>query len=149
MGLLDWFRQSFTENEDSIVKAVSKEALLSGFDIKKALDADMVWKEKLQDVLDGASVKELNIADASQDNLCILGKWIYGRGKYLYSHLPEYEVFRKAHAEFHLCAGEVLAEHLAGNEVKAAKLFNNKFRTATNKNRLELVRLISMQNRSN
>ena len=143
MGLFDWFREYFTEDENSQAETITEEVLLSGLNLKQALDAHAAWKERLQKVLDGVSTEQFDVVVTSKDNLCVLGKWIYGKGKHLYSHLPEYEALRMAHAGFHQCAGEVLAEHCDGNIVEATNLLNTKFRNASNKNRLELVRLFS------
>ena len=74
-----------------------------------------------------------------QQIISVLGKWIYNEAKTLYSKLPEYEFVRKAHAEFHVCAGEVLSQHQAGNLEEADATLKTKFRTATNKNQMLLT----------
>jgi Chemoreceptor zinc-binding domain len=87
------------------------------------------------------------VAVISQDNLCTIGKWLYGEGKQLYAHLPEYEAMRQVHAELHTCAGQVLTEYQVGNADYADVLFKTKFRTVSNKNKMELTQLFRAANR--
>jgi hypothetical protein len=106
-----------------------------------------VLKEKLQKALGGNNDEGLEVAVISKDHLCTIGKWLYGEGKSLYAHLPEYEAMRKVHAERHMCAGVVLTEHQVGNKDYAELLFKTKFRTVSNKNRMEFTRLFKAANR--
>lgn len=148
MALMDWLRKKLTHDKiEAIAPASGTEEILSGLDVKQVLDAHSAWKNRLQDALDGTSSEELDVSIISQDSFCALGKWIYSAGKDSYSHLPEYESLRSAHAHFHLCAGEVLTEHQDGNLASAAQLLKTKFRTASNKNQLELVRLFTAARR--
>lgn len=121
----------------------SDEQNLSGLNLRQVLDAHTAWKFRLQQVLDGNSTEEMEVAVISQDNQCVLGKWLYGEGKKLYSHLPEYASIRIAHADFHLCAGQVLMAHQDGDVVKASQILHLQFRTASNKNQFELIRLFN------
>lgn len=116
---------------------------LHGLNLRQVLEAHQAWKGRLQKVLDGSSDEVFDVETVSQDCNCFLGKWIYSEGKKLYSHMPEYESVRHAHASFHECAGEVLTQHEMGNVVEAESLLKTKFRSASNKNQLELTRLFS------
>ncbi len=116
-------------------------------DLKHALEIHHALNEKLQKALQGNNDADLQVAVVTQDNLCTIGKWLYSEGKQLYAHLPEYEAMRKTHAELHICAGEVLAEHQIGNKDYADALFKTKFRTASNKNKMEFTRLFRAANR--
>jgi len=120
-----------------------EEEQLSGLNLQEVLGAHMAWKQKLTSTLNGTSTERYEVATVSQDTLCVLGKWLYGPGKKLYSHLPEYEALRKIHAEFHLCAGEVLVEFKNGHHSEASGILNGKFRDASNQIQLELVRLFT------
>ncbi len=145
MALIDWLRKKLAgdETETLALTATAEEETLSGLNLKQVLDAHTAWRGRLQNALDGSNTEELDVTVVSQDSFCTLGKWVYGSGKQLYSHLPEYESLRQAHAHFHLCAGEVLTEHQDGNLATATELLKTKFRTASNKNQLELVRLFT------
>jgi Chemoreceptor zinc-binding domain len=125
---------------DKKVVAPHPEAL-SSMTLKYILDTHHVLKRKLQDEMDGKSDEPLDITELSQDNLCTIGKWLYGEGKLLYSHLPEYEVARKVHADLHVCACDVLTQHLIGDEEGAQTLLKTKFRTISSKNQIEFSRL--------
>ena len=87
------------------------------------------------------ALEPLDIGTLSQDDVCAIGKWLYGEGKTLYGHLPEYETARQVHAELHLCAGEVLAQHQMGNQDQALAILKTKYRTTSSKNQMEFTRL--------
>lgn len=115
--------------------------------LEQILETHHILKEKLQKAMDGSSNELLDMASISQDNLCAIGKWIYGEAKTKYGHLPEYEEVRNLHAELHARAGEVLIEHQLGNEDLAEALFKTKFRRASSNNQLAFARLFSAANR--
>ena len=129
--------ESNTHNTGASIKA------LSNISLKQLLDTHHVLKKKLQAEISGAGNGALDVVTLSQDNACAIGKWLYGEGKNLYGHLPEYESARKVHAELHLCAGEVLSAHYIGNLDQAKILFKTKFRTSSSKNQMEFTRLFS------
>lgn len=148
MGFFDRF-SSKSEASKLPVKVVEEEAQgeLAGLNLKQVMDAHNAWKGRLQQVLDGTSTEQLDIATVSADCNCFLGKWIYGEGKTLYGRMREYEDVRKAHAEFHVHAGEVLTQHLLGNQEESERILNTKFRSASNRNQLQLVRLFTAAKR--
>jgi Chemoreceptor zinc-binding domain len=143
MGMLNWFGSVDGSNKEAEVQVASApvEGMLSGLNMAQVLEAHRAWKARLQKVLDGTSEENFDIAVASEDFHCFLGKWIYSEGKSLYSHLPEYESLRQAHAEFHVCAGQVLQQHELGNQTFAEVILKTKFRTASNKNQMEITNL--------
>jgi hypothetical protein len=141
MTLLNMFASKFIE--DSEAKPEAAPAL----DLKQALEIHHGLNEKLQKVLEGDNEMGLEVDVISQDHLCTIGKWLYGEGKSLYAHLPEYESMRKVHAELHSCAGDVLSAHQNGSTDYADALFKTKFRTVSNKNRMEFTRLFRAANR--
>lgn len=132
MALLSWLDKSVTE---------PKTLAHSGINLKYVLDTHHMLKKKLLDEMDGTGVEPLDIGMLSQDNVCAIGKWLYGEGKTLYGHLPEYETARQVHAELHLCAGEVLAQHQMGNQDHALAILKTKYRTTSSKNQMEFTRL--------
>ena len=119
------------------------ESDLCGLSLKRVLDVHNAWNTRLKKVIDKTSDEIFDVAIVSQDTHCFLGKWLYSEGKKLYSHLPEYESVRKTHIEFHVCAADVLTEHQKGNDIIAEVLLKNDFRIASNKVRMDLVRLFS------
>jgi diguanylate cyclase (GGDEF)-like protein/PAS domain S-box-containing protein len=79
-----------------------------------------------------------------QDNACVLGKWIYGPAKNSHAGQPEWEELRAAHANFHLCAGEVLKAHQQGNIETAQTLLKGPMAFASQKNKDALIKLYTL-----
>lgn len=134
------------EEKESQSNALNQEAdveTLSSTNLKQILDTHHLLKKKLQAEISSTNNSNLDVVVLSQDNVCAIGKWLYGEGKSLYGHLPEYESARKVHAELHLCAGELLSEYYVGNLDQAQFLFKTKFRTTSSKNQMEFTRLFS------
>jgi Chemoreceptor zinc-binding domain len=141
MAFLDWLGGKDVSDKSAESKTVPVEESLSGLNLQQVLGAHTAWKARLQHVLDGTSDEAFEIEVVSQDCNCFLGKWIYSEGKKQFGHLPEFEAVRSAHADFHVSAGDVLLQHQMGNVEHAAELLKTKFRTASNKNQMELTRL--------
>jgi Chemoreceptor zinc-binding domain len=143
MAILNWFGGADSGNKEVEAQAAPIDATLSGLNMAQVLEAHRAWKARLQKVLEGTSEESLDITVASEDFHCFLGKWIYNEGKNLYGHLPEYESLRLAHAEFHVCAGQVLQQHALGNQTFAEVILKTKFRTTSNKNQMGITNLFS------
>lgn len=143
MGMLNWLKARISGDQKSALILEQGEEELHGLNLKKALDSHEAWNGRLKSVLDGTSTESIQVSEIAQDCNCLLGKWIYGPGKRSHSSYEEYENLRKTHAEFHLCAGEILMEHQAGNYDVADKLLKTKFRNLSNKIQLELVMLFT------
>lgn len=142
---MDWFGlfEKEVPEDKTMTQPETTKAELSGLVLKQVLDVHNAWNIRLKKVIDTTSDEIFDVEIVSQDTHCFLGKWIYGEGKRLCGHLPEYEIVRITHAEFQVCAAEVLSEHQKGNDIIAEVLLKNNFRSASNKIRLELVRLFS------
>ena len=141
--LKDWLNKMLSGNNNEELIISPEEEMLSGLNLKEVLDTHGAWKNKLENELSGNSNEPIDVTKTAKDHVCTLGKWIYGPGKSKYSTLSEYEPLRKAHADFHLVAAEVVIEHQSGNKDLAQKLLKTKFRSASNINQLELVRLFT------
>lgn len=72
-----------------------------------AINAHVMWKLRLQRYLDGTSDENLNPDLICKDNLCILGKWIYGNQD-RYTKSSVFEDVRGQHAEFHKLAAQIV-----------------------------------------
>ena len=143
MGMLNWLKARLSGDQTSELILKKGEEELHGLNLKEALDAHEAWNARLQSVLNGASTESIKVSEIAQDCNCSLGKWIYGSGKKSHSSYEEYETLRKTHVEFHLCAGEILMEHQAGNVAEADKLLKTKFRNLSNRIQLDLVGLFA------
>lgn len=77
-----------------------------------AIAAHTKWKSRLRACIDGH--EKLNPADVSKDNMCDLGKWIYGEGA-KHSSIPAFSTLKSEHANFHKVAGEIAKKASAGD----------------------------------
>ncbi|HSF72051.1 MAG TPA: CZB domain-containing protein, partial [Methylotenera sp.] len=75
MALLSWLDRRVDE---------PKAGILSGIDLKYVLDTHHMLKKKLLDEMDGTGAEPLDVTTISQDDVCAIGKWLYGEGKTLY-----------------------------------------------------------------
>ena len=87
------------------------------------------WKVRLKAFLAGSG-PALAADSAAADNLCALGKWMYGPGQRA-ADLEEYRQLRQAHAGFHRLAGQVVRLHQAGDTAGANRLLEGEFQRAT------------------
>ena len=95
-----------------------------------AIAAHIKWKVRLTQFIDGTSTEKLQSATVCKDNLCDLGKWIYGDGAQ-YKSAAHYQDLVKKHANFHVCAGDVVKK-VEGNDKAGAKtILGSSFATAS------------------
>ncbi|MBB5016622.1 methyl-accepting chemotaxis protein [Rehaibacterium terrae] len=87
------------------------------------------WKLRLKAYLEGHG-EVIDPAVAGRDDVCALGKWIYGKGQRV-AELPEYRSLREAHARFHRIAGQVAAHIAAGQRAQAETVLSGAFADAT------------------
>jgi methyl-accepting chemotaxis protein len=91
----------------------------SDVDFDAIIEAHQSWKQKLRNAIAGGNEKKLDPNEVCKDNACALGKWIYSAGKE-FEHLDEYEPLRHSHAEFHVCAADILKKAQAGDKEGAS-----------------------------
>lgn len=129
MGMLDWFR-SIVKGEDKSVAQLpaavgaseDKGAEVAGLNFKTAVDAHMKWKVRLETYISGTSTEQLKVEVVSRDDQCPLGKWIYDQGGEKFGYSETFFDMKAHHANFHRCAGAVLAAAQAGDTTAATKL---------------------------
>lgn len=95
-----------------------------------AIAAHIKWKVRLSQFIDGTSTEKLQSATICKDNLCDLGKWIYGEGA-KYKPLPNYQDLVKKHANFHVCAADVVKKVEVGDKTGAKSALGGNFATAS------------------
>lgn len=149
MGFLDWIipRQDTLvspQRGNGAAREVEENVDFFGLDLRHELMAHKAWRRHLQDILEGGSPHALSFDEILQHETCQLGQWLQNEGKLHYGHLPEYGAVCAAHHEFHVCAAAVIAHYLSGDAPQALKLFQTKFRSASNRHQLELVRLFTV-----
>ena len=86
-----------------------------GVDFDAIIDAHQSWKQKLRSAIAGGEERKLNPDDVCKDNQCALGKWIYSAGR-AFEDTPDYEPLRHTHAEFHVCAADILRKAQQGDK---------------------------------
>ena len=136
MGLFDWFAAKSTGDEKAADAAIASQsqgaideaAVVSGLDFVAAIEAHRKWKDRLIAYLDGSSTEKLEHGAICRDDLCVLGKWIYGTGAPLTGHLPIFHQLKAKHAEFHVSASQVVEQMQLGNKENAlAILYEGSF----------------------
>ncbi|HEX8988190.1 MAG TPA: CZB domain-containing protein [Rhodocyclaceae bacterium] len=95
-----------------------------------AIAAHIKWKVRLTQFIDGTSSEKLQSAAVCKDNLCDLGKWIYGDGV-KYKTLPHYQDLVKKHANFHVCAADVVKKVEANDKPGARSALGGPFAAAS------------------
>jgi hypothetical protein len=95
-----------------------------------AIAAHIKWKVRLSQFIDGSSTEKLSSTTVCKDNLCDLGKWIYGDGA-KYKTAPHYQDLVKKHANFHVCAADVVKKVEVGDKSAAKGLLGAAFATAS------------------
>jgi hypothetical protein len=95
-----------------------------------AIGAHVKWKVRLRNFIDGSGTEKLESDKVCKDNLCDLGKWIYGEGA-KYKPLPHYQDLVKKHANFHVCAGAVVKKVEGGDKAGAEAALDGAFAAAS------------------
>lgn len=99
-------------------------------DFDKMVAAHLAWRDRLQAYVEGRGDK-LEHAVVCRDDACALGKWIHGPGK-SFGREREYAQLLDQHAQFHLCAGEVVKAVDDGKKELAEHLIIGKYRHQAN-----------------
>ncbi len=90
------------------------------------INAHVLWKKRLQSLLDGTSQETFDPVAVGVDNRCMLGQWIYGDGQ-AFSQLDKFEEARLLHAQFHQLAAEVVSLYHSGQSDAAAALLQGDY----------------------
>jgi hypothetical protein len=95
-----------------------------------AIAAHIKWKVRLGQFIDGTGAEKLSSAIVCKDDLCDLGKWIYGEGA-KFKAAPRYQDLVKKHANFHVCAADVVKKVEGGDKASAKASLNGRFAGAS------------------
>ena len=95
-----------------------------------AVAAHIKWKVRLNQFIDGSSTEQLKSDTICKDNLCDLGKWIYGDGA-KFNKLAHYKDLVTKHANFHRCAADVVRKVEGGDKPGAKSLLVGPFASAS------------------
>lgn len=134
MGLVDWWKSMLADKEGTtplsdgsvdgdvppeIANAASAER--AGLNFRLAIDAHQKWKVRLENYIAGRSSEELKVDVVGCDDQCTLGKWIYGRGGERFGFSETFYYMKAYHAQFHRCAGDILATAQTGDKESALR----------------------------
>ena len=95
-----------------------------------AVAAHIKWKVRLSQFIDGTSSEQLKSDAVCKDNLCDLGKWIYGDGV-KYKSLGHYKDLVTKHANFHRCAGDIVKKVETNDRPGAKSALSGAFAAAS------------------
>lgn len=113
---------------------IKEDVYIEGLDFIAAIDAHRQWKKRLADVIEGSFSGALDPAVICQDDLCVLGKWIYGTGKAHCGHMQIFHELKAEHAKFHINAAAVLQLAQSGKLSEAsANLLDGEFSKSSRK----------------
>lgn len=116
----------------------------AGLNFRTAIEAHQKWKTRLQAVIDNGSSEDLSVDVVSRDDQCALGKWIYRVGEQQFGNEDQFQKLRKNHADFHTCAGMVLALAKTGKKTDAqAYLKSNGYARTSQEVVLDLAQMYS------
>lgn len=158
MGLFDWFKSIAGGNEAPTAPAAAPApapvaqpaaleddpdaGIVAGLNFKTAIDAHMLWKARLEKVINGTTTEQLNVETVSRDDQCVLGKWVNGPGSAKFGALREFQELKMEHSRFHLNAGDILACALAGDKAGAEnRLHTGDYVRVSERVKLHLARL--------
>lgn len=95
-----------------------------------AIAAHIKWKVRLNQFIDGTGTEKLDSNVVCKDNVCDLGKWIYGDGA-KHKVAPSYKNLVNLHANFHKCAAEVVKKVETGDKNSAKTMLSGPFANAS------------------
>ncbi len=95
-----------------------------------AMAAHIIWKLRLANYVAGASTEAFDSATVRRDDQCELGKWIHGEAAKFQS-VPAYEDLLRKHADFHICAAEIIGKMEHGDKNGAAVILGGPFEAAS------------------
>lgn len=110
---------------------MSNEKLIN--QINNAIGAHGMWKLKLRTAVKKGE-SEHSVEDVRCDDKCVFGEWLHGPDidASTRSGAP-YNVIKRLHAEFHVCAADVLEKATTGNIEGATELLEGDFSTRSAK----------------
>ncbi|MFN3267592.1 MAG: CZB domain-containing protein [Deinococcales bacterium] len=128
MRLIDWLKKVLAgEKPDPNFKLDQEQKFIHGLDVMAALEAHLKWRSRLEQYILGNHSEKLDYKVVSQDNICVLGQWLYGPAYQIFMYVPEYAALKSAHREFHLFAAKILEEYQTGSKSTAKRMLAEQF----------------------
>lgn len=95
-------------------------------EIQKAIGIHGKWKLYLREAIQTGR-SDMTIQSTKPDNLCELGKWLYGPSIPEYAKSHHYKEVIETHAQFHEIAAKVLEFALSGDTLQARGLMDTEY----------------------
>lgn len=143
MSILSWLQQTLAGKQPVQMHFAAGEEEFAGLNLKEALEAHLQWKDRLTALTNDPQAHRPDPKQVAADQLCALGKWLYGRGKQEFGHLKEYEQLRQTHIQFHTTAAAVIRFTESEQQAQATQLLRGPFRALSNDVQLHLISLYS------
>jgi len=101
--------------------------------INNAIGAHGSWKIKLRTAVNSGNSSH-SVEEVRCDDKCAFGKWLHGHDidQPTRASAP-YNVIKRLHAEFHICAADVLKMATSGDTPSATKLLEGEFAAKSEK----------------
>lgn len=90
-------------------------------DFDKVISAHTSWKNRFKKYLNGE--EQLEPQTVAKDDVCELGRWLYGAGQAFAQH-PEFADLKTKHAQFHAQAAQVIRASQKLPKAQALALVN-------------------------
>lgn len=116
-------------------------------DFVKMINIHVALKRYLTDLLANQKVATLDYAKIKKDDVCYLGKLIYGHEQQL-GMLPVFAEMKGLHANFHGLTAEIVRLHHAGQHEKAELLLHGRFEMVFRKLKSRIILLSQQYNAS-
>ncbi len=93
----------------------------SATDVASIIQAHHAWKMRIQSVINGTSDEVFDIEMIAKDNVCVVGRWLYGAGTETMSDSQEFQDLLSKHKDVHTCAAHCLQLAYNGKKEEANK----------------------------
>lgn len=98
-----------------------------GIDFVSVAESHVLMFSRMKDYVYGETQDVAVFESIARSDHCHLGKWLETDGKDNFGHLSSFDRLVSAHAEFHLCAAEVLDKMNDGSWMAAERVLKQDF----------------------
>lgn len=91
-------------------------------DVSDAITVHNAWKQRIDNIFNGASNEDINSAELSNDRSCALGQWMETTARSVIADKQRLSELEIIHQRFHALAGEIYSLHDIGDKDNALLL---------------------------
>lgn len=119
---MNWARRILAGHTD---EDVSDSVQLAGLSIGEALQSHSAWIQRFEEALKDKGSQQIDAAQVSHDDRCVLGKWLYAQDTQdRFKRSPDFIVLCETHSAFHRNASLVISALRLGDEQEAQLLLD-------------------------